>query len=159
MSARHPAAVQRVIAELDGLGAGHEVVILEDSARTAVLAAAALGCEVGAIANSLVFVADGEPLLVMTSGAHRVDTVALAARLGKAAIERATPDTVKAATGQAIGGVAPLGHPARLETVVDETLADFDPIWAAAGAPHAVFRTSFAELVRMTGGRVLSVVA
>lgn len=159
MTAPLPAAVQRVVDALDSHGGAHEVVLLEDSARTAALAAAALGCEVGAIANSLVFDADGDPLLVMTSGAHRVDTGALASRLGKTAIGRATPEAVKAATGQAIGGVAPVGHPSRLETVVDETLAGFEAIWAAAGAPHAVFRTTFDELVRMTGGRVVSVVA
>jgi len=151
------AAVERVRVALAERGAEHEAVILDDSARTAAEAAAALGCAVGAIANSLVFLADGQPLLVLTSGAHRVDTAGLAERLGYAAITRASPDQVKAATGQVIGGVAPLGHPAPLETIVDADLAAFDRIWAAAGAPHAVFPTTFEELVRITGGTVLDV--
>lgn len=130
------------------------MVTLPDSAATAVLAAAALGCEVGAIANSLVFWADDRPLLVMTSGRHRVDTTALARRLSRTAVVRATPDQVRAATGQAIGGVSPVGHPAQLETVVDEALADYPRVWAAAGTPHTVFPTSFEELVRITGGSV-----
>ena len=99
--------------------------MLPDAAATAPLAAAALGVEVGAIANSLVFWSDGEPLLVMTSGAHRVDTAALAARLGREKIQRATPEQVREATGQAIGGVAPTGHPAPLTTIVDEDLAAY----------------------------------
>ncbi len=107
----------------------------------------------GAIANSLVFWSDDEPLLVMTSGAHRVDTAALAERLGRGAIRRATPEQVLAATGQPIGGVAPTGHPAALTTVVDEDLAAFDEIWAAGGTPHTVFPLTFDELVRVTGGR------
>lgn len=133
-------------------GIAGEIVVLPDAASTAALAAAALGVEVGQIANSLVFHSDGEPLLVMTSGAHRVDTAALAERLGRGSIVRATPEQVRAATGQAIGGVAPTGHPERLETVVDEALAAFDEIWAAGGTPHTVFPLTYAELVRLTGG-------
>lgn len=125
---------------------------MPDSTRTAAEAAAALGCEVGAIASSLVFMADGEPLLVMTSGAHRVDTQALAHTLGKQKIKRASADQVRAATGQAIGGVAPVGHPAPIETVVDEDLRQFDQIWASAGNPNSVFATTFDELCRITGG-------
>lgn len=127
---------------------------LSDSTRTAADAAAALGCEVGAIANSLVFLADGEPLLVMTSGAHKVDVVALAQRLGVGKISRATPEQVRAATGQVIGGVAPIGHPAPLTTVVDEALRDYPQLWAAAGTPHTVFALTFDDLVVLTGGRV-----
>jgi len=148
----------RVVADaLTALGAAGAPVVLSDSARTAAEAAAALGCEVGAIANSLVFMADGAPLLVMTSGAHRVDTEALAARIGKSAIVRAKPDQVKEATGQVIGGVAPVGHPSQLETMIDESLATYPEIWAAAGTPHTVFPTSFEELVRITHGRVVKV--
>jgi prolyl-tRNA editing enzyme YbaK/EbsC (Cys-tRNA(Pro) deacylase) len=136
---------------------GGEIITLPDAASTAALAAAALGVEVGAIANSLVFLSDGEPLLVMTSGAHRVDTAALAERLGRRSIVQATPDQVRTATGQAIGGVAPTGHPAPLTTVVDEALAAFDEIWAAGGTPHTVFPLTFDELVRLTGGTVSAV--
>jgi prolyl-tRNA editing enzyme YbaK/EbsC (Cys-tRNA(Pro) deacylase) len=138
-------------------GIGGEIVVLPDAASTAALAAAALGVDVGAIANSLVFWSDGEPLLVMTSGAHRVDTTALAERLGRGSIARATPEQVRRATGQAIGGVAPTGHPAPVTTVVDEDLAGYDEIWAAGGTPHTVFPLTFDELVRLTGGPVVKV--
>lgn len=138
-------------------GIGGQIVTLPDAASTAALAAAALGIEVGAIANSLVFRVDDAPLLVMTSGAHRVDTAALAARLGTGAITRATAAQVREATGQAIGGVAPAGHPAPLRTVVDRDLAAFDEIWAAGGTPHTVFPLTFDELVALTGGTVLQV--
>jgi Uncharacterized conserved protein len=134
---------------------------IPDGARTAAEAAAALGVEVGAIANSLVFVAvtgdDRRPLLVMTSGGHRVDTAALAARIGVDAIERATPEIVREATGQAIGGVAPVGHPAPLRTLVDPALEQFDEIWAAAGHSHSVFPLTYADLIRITGGTVTPV--
>ena len=130
---------------------------IPDGARTAAEAAAALGVEVGAIANSLVFVADGAPLLVMTSGGHRVDTVALAGRIGGGEVGRATPEVVRAATGQAIGGVAPVGHPAPLRTLVDPVLETFPEIWAAAGHSHAVFPLTYADLVRITGGTVVAV--
>lgn len=134
-----------------------DILVLPDAAHTAALAASALGIEVGQIANSLVFMSDGEPLLVMTSGAHRVDTAALAARLGRGSIERASAEQVRTATGQAIGGVAPTGHPAPLTTIVDEDLAAFDEIWAAAGTPHTVFPLTYEELVRLTGGTVSKV--
>ncbi|MCG2801691.1 MAG: YbaK/EbsC family protein [Cellulomonas sp.] len=152
-----PPRAQAVAAALTAAGAAGRVAALPDSTRTAAQAAAALGCTVGQIANSLVFLADDEPLLVLTSGRHRVDTAALAVALGVARIERATPEQVRAATGQAIGGVAPLGHPAPLRTVVDLALADYDQVWAAGGTPHTVFPTSFAELVAVTGGSPLAV--
>jgi len=144
----------------DGLAAAgieSQIVMLPDSAATAALAAEALGVAVGAIANSLVFLADDEPLLVMTSGAHRVDTAALAARIGVRRIRRATPEQVLEATGQRVGGVSPTGHPAPLRTIVDESLATFDQLWAAGGTPHAVFPLTFIELVRLTGATVCSV--
>ncbi|MFJ6680178.1 YbaK/EbsC family protein [Microbacterium sp. NPDC091382] len=143
---------------LHAAGIPGEIVVLPDAASTAVLAAEALGVEVGAIANSLVFQCDGRPLLVMTSGAHRVDTAALSARIGRGRIIRATPEQVREATGQAIGGVAPVGHPSPLETLVDEDLAHHPRIWAAGGTPHTVFPMTFDELVRLTGGSVVSVV-
>ncbi len=147
----HP-SVARVAGLLRELGASGEPVQLTDSARTAAEAAAALGCEVGAIASSLVFTADGEPLLVMTSGAHRVDTDHVARLLGVRKVGRADADTVRSATGYAIGGVAPVGHPQPLRTLVDTALKQYDVVWAAAGHPHAVFPTSYDELVRITGG-------
>jgi prolyl-tRNA editing enzyme YbaK/EbsC (Cys-tRNA(Pro) deacylase) len=148
----------RIVADrLAEAGITGEIVVLPDAAATAALAAEALGVEVGAIANSLVFWSDGEPLLVMTSGAHRVDTAALAARLGRGNIARASAEQVRAATGQAIGGVAPTGHPAPLTTVVDEALASFPEIWAAGGTPHTVFPLTFDELVALTGGTVSKV--
>lgn len=152
-----PARSRIVAAALADAGIDGRIVVLPDAASTAALAAAALGVEVGAIANSLVFWSDDAPLLVMTSGAHRVDTAALADRLGRDGIRRATPDQVLAATGQPIGGVAPTGHPAPLTTVVDEDLAAFPQIWAAGGTPHTVFPLTFDELVRLTGGTVLPV--
>lgn len=152
----HPRSVL-VREALRAAGIQGEIRVLPDAAATAAAAADALGIEVGAIANSLVFWSDDEPLLVMTSGAHRVDTDALARRLGRARIVRATVDQVRAATGQAIGGVAPTGHPAPVPTVVDEALAGFDELWAAAGTPHTVFPLTFAELVALTGGTVAKV--
>jgi len=129
-----------------------EVVVLDEAVHTAVAAAEALGVEVGQIANSLIFDAEGEPLLVLTSGAHRVDTAKVAAGLGLAKLRRATPEFVREHTGQAIGGVAPLGHPKPVRTLVDVDLARYDVIWAAGGVPRAVFPISYDELVRVTAG-------
>jgi prolyl-tRNA editing enzyme YbaK/EbsC (Cys-tRNA(Pro) deacylase) len=131
--------------------------VLPDAVSTARAAAEALGVQVGQIANSLIFEADGQPLLVLASGAHRVDTGKLAAQLGIQAVRRADPKFVRAATGQVIGGVAPLGHPTPLRTVVDTALASYDEVWAAGGIPHAVFPTTYAELVTLTGGTAAAV--
>jgi prolyl-tRNA editing enzyme YbaK/EbsC (Cys-tRNA(Pro) deacylase) len=141
-----------VAARLRELGAGGEVRELPEAAPTSATAAAQLGCEVGAIANSLIFAADGEPLLVLTSGAHRVDTAKIAAQLGVTKVKRADPEFVRAATGQPIGGVSPVGHPRPVRTLVDKWLAQHDVVWAAAGHPHTVFPTSYEELIRITGG-------
>ncbi len=157
MSEHLPVRSRLVHDALRAAGIGGDIVVLPDAASTAPLAAAALGVDVGAIANSLVFWSDGEPLLVMTSGAHRVDTAALAERLGRGKIARATPEQVRDATGQAIGGVAPTGHPAPLTTIVDEALAAHPEIWAAGGTPHTVFPLTFDELVRLTNGTVTKV--
>jgi prolyl-tRNA editing enzyme YbaK/EbsC (Cys-tRNA(Pro) deacylase) len=143
---------EHVASVLSTLGVPGKVQELAEPAPTAATAAAQLGCEVGAIANSLVFSADGEPLLVLTSGAHRVDTGKVAAELGVLTVGRADPELVYAATGQRIGGVAPVGHPRPVRTLVDTALAAYDVIWAAAGHVHTVFPTSFDELVRITGG-------
>ena len=139
-------------AVLRELGVSGAVVELPERAPTAASAAAQLGCDVGAIANSLVFSADGAPLLVMTSGAHRVDTGRVAALVGAVVVERADASSVRAWTGQPIGGVGPVGHPAPIRTLVDIWLDTYDVIWAAAGHPHTVFPTSYAELIRITGG-------
>jgi len=142
-----------VDAALASAGVDGRVQILAEPAPTAQAAADLLGVEVGAIANSLIFAtAEDEPLLVLTSGAHRVDTARVAALAGTAALRRAKPEFVLAATGQPIGGVAPIGHPKPIRTFVDTALADHPKVWAAGGIPHAVFPTSYDELVRLTGG-------
>ena len=135
-----------------GDGSTPEIVILDEAVHTAPAAAEALGVEVGQIANSLIFDADGEPLLVLTSGSHRVDTAKVADGLGVAKLRRATPEFVRAHTGQAIGGVAPLGHPKPVRTLVDTELERFPVIWAAGGVPRAVFPITYAELLRVTAG-------
>ena len=157
MTAHLPTRSRLVHHALRAAGIDGEIVVLPDAAATAPLAAAALGVEVGAIANSLVFWSDAAPLLVMTSGAHRVDTAALAERLGRGSLKRATAEQVREATGQAIGGVAPTGHPAPLTTIVDEDLAAYPEIWAAGGTPHTVFPLTFDQLVVLTGGTVAKV--
>ena len=139
------------------LGVQGEVRELDDSARTAAEAAAALGIEVGQIANSLIFMADGEPVLVLASGGHRVDTLQLAAILEVTAIDKASADQVRKATGFAIGGVAPVGHPHPLRTIVDIALSRYDQVWAAAGHPHYVFPTSYDELLRITAGEAAEI--
>ncbi len=144
-------------AVLSDLGVPGQVRELPQSAPTAAAAAAQLGCEVGAIANSLVFSADGAPLLVMTSRAHRVDTERVAALVGVSAVLRADARSVRTWTGQPIGGVGPVGHPAPIRTLVDTWLDSYQVVWAAAGHPHTVFPTSFAELIRITNGTPASV--
>jgi prolyl-tRNA editing enzyme YbaK/EbsC (Cys-tRNA(Pro) deacylase) len=137
---------------VDGSGEPCRVRMLPDAVHTALAAAAALNVEVGQIANSLIFEADGEPLLVLTSGAHRVNTDKIAASIGVRAVCRAAPEFVRKHTGQAIGGVAPIGHPKPIRTLVDSALDGYEEIWAAGGVPRAVFPTTFAELVRVTAG-------
>ncbi|MHB2022351.1 MAG: YbaK/EbsC family protein [Mycobacteriales bacterium] len=154
--ALHPraAAVSEILA---ALAPGAEVRQLEASTRTAAEAAAALGCEVGAIASSLVFMADDGPVLILTSGAHRVDLDLVAAATGLAGLRQASPQEVRAATGQPIGGVSPVGHRSRLRVLVDTDLARHATLWAAAGTPHAVFATTFDELLAITGGAPVAV--
>lgn len=125
---------------------------LPASTRTAAEAAEALGCEVGAIASSLLFVADDEPVLVMTSGRHRVDPVQLGAALGVDHVRLASAERVRSVTGQAIGGVAPTGHPEPIRTVIDETLQQHSTIWSAAGTPHTVMALKFTDLITLTNG-------
>jgi prolyl-tRNA editing enzyme YbaK/EbsC (Cys-tRNA(Pro) deacylase) len=141
-----------VDAILERAGLPGRVRILEEAVPTAAAAAALVGVEVGAIANSLVFAtAEDEPLLVMTSGAHRVDTGKVAALVGTAKLKRADPEFVYTHTGQRIGGVAPVGHPRPLRTLVDVALAAYPQVWAAGGVPHAVFPTTYDELLKLTG--------
>jgi prolyl-tRNA editing enzyme YbaK/EbsC (Cys-tRNA(Pro) deacylase) len=150
MTALHPNCVA-VNEILEAAGATGRVRVFDAAAPTAAAAAALLGVEVGAIANSLIFsTAEGEPLLVLTSGAHRVDTVKVAAAVGTAKLSRATPEFVYAATGQHIGGVSPVGHPARVRTLIDVELAGYPRIWAAGGIAHAVFDTTYPELLALT---------
>ena len=138
-------------------GGTGRIVVLPDTVHTAVLAAAALECEVGAIANSLLFDAEGSPVLLLTSGAHRVDTAKVAAEQGLPPLTRARPDFVRAHTGQVIGGVSPLAHPAPVPTYLDTALRQYPEIWAAAGHPASVFSTPYDELRRMTGATEITV--
>jgi prolyl-tRNA editing enzyme YbaK/EbsC (Cys-tRNA(Pro) deacylase) len=152
----HPSVV-RFREEHTRRGGTGDIVILPDSVHTAALAAAALGCEVGAIANSLLFDAGGRPVLVLTSGAHRVDVTATAARIGVERLKRATPEFVREHTGQVIGGVSPIGHPAPVPTYVDPWLRRHPVVWAAAGHPATVFSTTYDELVALTGATPVDV--
>lgn len=151
------ASITRFREELAAKGGTGRIVVLPDSVHTAALAAEALGCEVGAIANSLLFDADGRPVLILTSGAHRVDTGKVAAELGVEKLGRATPEFVRTHTGQVIGGVSPIGHPRPVPTYIDPWLRNHDEVWAAAGHPAAVFSSTFDELVAMTGAREIEV--
>ena len=154
-----------VRAVLDTLALHHvvpEIRHLPDAVRTARAAADALGVTPAEIANSLVFVAtDHEgatrPFLVLASGGHRVDTAKVAALAGLASLDQADPAFVREHTGFAIGGVAPVGHPQRIDTVVDVTLGRYATVWAAAGHSHSVFATSYDELIRITGGHPMDV--
>lgn len=153
------AAVQRAQSALRQHSMPGEIKVLSDSARTAAEAAAALGIQVGQIASSIVFkLPDGEPLLVITSGRHRVDTSMVAAFLSVESLGRADADYVKERSGFSVGGVAPVGwinEPAT--TLIDEALNDYDIIWAAAGHPHAVFPTTFEELLLASGATAAKV--
>jgi prolyl-tRNA editing enzyme YbaK/EbsC (Cys-tRNA(Pro) deacylase) len=142
----------RVADAVAAAGIEPAITILDADVKTAAAAAEHLGCEVGAIANSLVFEYDGEPLLVMASGAARVDTDVLARLLGGGLVTKASPRRVREATGQAIGGVAPTGHPERLRTLVDTALARYPEVWAAAGTPDSVMPLTYRQLLTVTGG-------
>ena len=149
-------SIRRVHDALLGFGLTPRIVEFAESTRTAQDAAAAIGTSVPRIVKSLVFLADGEPLIVLTSGVNRVDTTRLGRDLGTA-ISRADADRVRAATGLAVGGVPPLGYPAPLDVVIDRDLLAFDEVWAAAGTPNAVFSIGPQYLVRVSGGRVLDI--
>ena len=146
------AAVRRFIDAAHSLGIDGEIQVLSDSARTAIDAANSLGIEVGQIASSLIFkLPSGNPLLIITSGRHKVDTDLVAQNLNIEKLDRVDADFVKERSGYSIGGVSPLGWISKPEiTLIDEALNDYDVVWAAAGHPHAVYPTSFAELARIT---------
>jgi prolyl-tRNA editing enzyme YbaK/EbsC (Cys-tRNA(Pro) deacylase) len=150
------AGVARFLAAVEPLGLHPEVREFDESTHTAAEAAAAVGCEVAAIVKSLVFEADGLPLLVLVSGPNRVDTAALSARLG-VVIGKADANRVKAASGYSIGGVPPLGLLTPMRTICDEALLELPVVWAAAGSATAVFSIEPAELVRLSGAEVLPV--
>jgi len=152
-------SVIRVTALLKELGCTGDVTVLSDSARTALDAADALGIQVGQVASSIVFkLPSGNPLLVITSGRHRVDTDLVAKHLGVEKLHRADADFVKNASGFSIGGVSPVGWVNKPEIIlIDEALNDYDAVWAAAGHPHAVYPTSFAELLECTGAKPMVV--
>jgi prolyl-tRNA editing enzyme YbaK/EbsC (Cys-tRNA(Pro) deacylase) len=156
MSALENASVRRVQAALEAAGSEARVVELADTARTARDAASALGVEVGAIVKSLVFAAGaGRPVMALVAGDRRCDAAALPALLGlEGRAKRADADLVREATGFAIGGVAPIGHPAPLPTAIDASLGRFATVYAAAGHPFCVFATTLDELARLTGGVV-----
>ena len=148
------AAVKRFMDAAKSLGISGEIKILSDSARTAIEAANALSIEVGQIAASLTFkLPTGNPLLIVTSGRHKVDTSLVTKNLGIEFLERVDADYVKEYSGYSIGGVAPIGWISPATILIDEALNDYKVVWAAAGHPHAVFPTTFAELVLVTGAK------
>ena len=153
------AAVRRFIDAAHSLGIDGEIKVLSDSARTAIDAANSLGIEVGQIASSLIFkLPSGNPLLIITSGRHKVDTDLVAQNLNIEKLDRVDADYVKDRSGYSIGGVSPLGWVSQPEkTLIDEALNDYDVVWAAAGHPHAVYPTSFAELLAITSAKPMVV--
>ena len=152
------AAVKRVAAALQEPGCAGQIKVLSDSARTAAEAAASLGIEVGQIASSLIFkLPDGSPLLIITSGRHRVDTDLVASNLGIEKLGRVDADYVKEQSGFSIGGVAPIGWVSPATILIDRALNDYEVVWAAAGHPHAVYPTSFAELLAITSAKPMVV--
>ncbi|HMA37802.1 MAG TPA: YbaK/EbsC family protein [Chloroflexia bacterium] len=148
---------ERVQAALDALELEIQVLRVPGSAKTAGLAAEAVGCPVGAIVKSLVFVAGGTPVLVLCPGDRRVDPAKLAAQLGVDVVAMAPPDIVRAATGYAIGGVPPLGHATRLPILLERALLAWPTVYGAAGAPDALFPIAPATLAAVTGAQVVDV--
>jgi prolyl-tRNA editing enzyme YbaK/EbsC (Cys-tRNA(Pro) deacylase) len=147
------AAVRRFKEAADSLGVKGEINILAETARTAIDAANGLGIEVGQIASSLIFkLPSGNPLLIVTSGRHRVDTELVAKNLGLPELGRADANYVKEVSGYSVGGVSPIGWITTPEiTLIDQALNDYQVVWAASGHPHAVYPTSYAELITCTG--------
>jgi prolyl-tRNA editing enzyme YbaK/EbsC (Cys-tRNA(Pro) deacylase) len=152
-------AVKRVKQALTDFGLSTEITVLMETARSAAEAASALGIEVGQIASSIIFkINDEKPLLVITSGRHRVNTELVASQLGIEKLERVDADFVKEKSGFSIGGVSPLGWISKPEIIlIDEALNDYDVVWAAAGHPHAVYPTTYNELISCTGAKPMVV--
>jgi len=152
------AAVKRVAQALVDLNMSRQIKVLNDSARSAAEAASALGIEVGQIASSILFkLPVDSPLLVITSGRHRVDTDLVSSQLGVASLGRVDADYVKEKSGFSIGGVSPIGWLNPATIIIDEALSDYEIIWAAAGHPHAVFPTTYTELLESTGAQSMKV--
>lgn len=152
-----PDAVANVRRALLAAGAADTVSIFESPVPTATAAADALACDVAAITNSLIFDLDGAPLLILASGAAKVDVRKVEARLGSGKIRGASPDFVLHHTGQRVGGVAPLGHPTKIRTLLDESLRNHELLWAGAGDHNAMFSITYQELHRITGAEQMPV--
>jgi prolyl-tRNA editing enzyme YbaK/EbsC (Cys-tRNA(Pro) deacylase) len=152
-------AVKRVVAAKEKFGISGQIKVLTETAKSAAEAAAGLGIEVGQIASSIIFkLPNNSPLLVITSGRHRVDTELVAGNLGIEKLERVDADYVKENSGFSIGGVSPLGWISKPEIIlIDEALSDYDVVWAAAGHPHAVYPTTYDELIQCTGAQPMIV--
>ena len=152
------ASAQKVQQALDHIGKQLEVVELPGSTRTSQEAAQAVGCQVGQIAKSIIFraLASQRPIMVIASGPNRVNEKVIETLIGET-IGKADADFVRQRTGFVIGGVPPVGHPEQIETFIDMDLLQYPEIWAAAGTPHAVFRLTPADLMRMTGGKAVQV--
>ena len=141
-------AIDRFLEAARVLGHPVEVRRFPEGTKTATDAARAIGCVVGQIVKSLVFMADGRAVLALTSGGNRVDVALLAALAGVAEVRRASPEQARTATGFAVGGTPPFGHPQRIRTFLDRDLLAFEEVWAACGTPDSVFRTTPGELQR-----------
>jgi prolyl-tRNA editing enzyme YbaK/EbsC (Cys-tRNA(Pro) deacylase) len=149
------AAAQRVQDALRDLGYNYQVIEFERSTRTAQEAAERAGCELGQIVKSMIFRGklSNKPILVLTSGANRVDENVISTYVGEP-INRAEPEFVRSVTGFAIGGVPPVGHSQTVESFQDEDFIPYEKVWAAAGTPNAIFELTPADLQKMTGARI-----
>ncbi|WP_028269274.1 YbaK/EbsC family protein [Arthrobacter sp. UNC362MFTsu5.1] len=152
-----PEPVANVKRTLTALGADDTVTVFDSKVPTAAAAAATLGCDVAAITNSLVFDVDGAPLLILASGAARVDVRKVAEQLGTGRIRRASPEFVLQHTGQEVGGVAPVGHPEKIKTLLDESLKTHELLWAGAGDHNSMFSITYQDLRRITGAEEMPV--
>jgi prolyl-tRNA editing enzyme YbaK/EbsC (Cys-tRNA(Pro) deacylase) len=146
-----PPALKRFRAAAVEVGLSPEIREFPEGTKTAADAAGAVGCHVGQIVKSLVFVADGQPFLALTSGPNRADTARLATLLGAEEVRRANPEEARAATGYSIGGTPPFGHPRKLRVLLDRDLLGYELLWAAAGTPYSVFPISPDDLIRVSG--------
>lgn len=151
----HPSA-RRVAEALKARGVEGPFLEFDASTKTAADAAHTLECDVGAIASCLVFILDDEPVVIIKSGAFRVDTILFAELAHGVVVRRATPEEVRAATGQSIGGVSPINWPEALRVFIDDSLTRYQRIWSACGTPNAVFATTFSELEKLTHASALT---